>query len=284
MSTMTAFKSLLSTARPDSLDYVPKICLYGDAFTGKTLMAGRLALLGYDVFYVDLDNATATLRNDELLTDEAKSRLFVLPVADLAAVGELTWTFFDPKKQKGICEEHGRYLCTGCTVNKKPMATIDLEPLDPKRTIVVLDSGGSLTDASIDKVRGTRPPDYLFQQPDWGMLRNILAIFLRQLKFHKLPTVFLTSVDYSKAEGSLMQKGYPAFGSSTLSPEVPKYFTETIYASTDASGKYSYVCLPAQAPKFAVGCRRPVDLKDKSVDQNNILSAFFKPIAPLALQ
>ena len=79
---INTFQSLLQR---DTRQYV-KMVIFGDGFTGKTRAAGRLAKLGYTLVYIDMDNASLTLKNDPGLTDEDKSRILLIPINDIIRI------------------------------------------------------------------------------------------------------------------------------------------------------------------------------------------------------
>ena len=272
---INTFQSLLQR---DTRQYV-KMVIFGDGFTGKTRAAGRLAKLGYTLVYIDMDNASLTLKNDPGLTDEDKSRILLIPINDIEGIANLAVTLFDAKKQKSICRTHGFYNCARCVMQKAPVDVIDLTKFDPETTIVVLDSGRAITDAAIEKVRGDRGGDYKFQLDDWGALSGIMNTFLRQQKQYPMHTILLTGVEYTKNEANPLMKSYPQLGSSTTSGNSIMYFSDLVYASNDAQG-YKYVCLPHQARGYAVGSRLGIDLLAPGLSKDIILGPFFKEVKP----
>jgi hypothetical protein len=255
----------------------PKLCVMGDAFTGKTLMLGRLAKcpsLKY-IYFFDCDNGLITIMNDSTLTEGEKAKIIPVVVDSMEGVQHLTAAIFNDAIPKVVCTSHARYQCAECIAAKAPLVTLNLKSLDPKETLLVVDSGKAITDAAIEQIRGKLPGAYKFEISDFGKLKGIVETFLRQMKQYRLPVAVPTGLERGKAEGSALEKIYPLFGSSATAPIAMMYFSDVILARVGQEG-YEYVCLPKQAPAYGVGSRSGVDLKAPEVDKANPLAEFFK--------
>lgn len=203
-----------------------RVLIYGLTGTGKTTLAASLARK-YRLIWVDLENALDTLVK---LPDAWKDNIDVIRIPDSTAFPIAAQTLQDLfKNLKGkICEKHGVINCSGCLVNKAEFTELNLNTLDPKKDILVLDSLTQVGCSFLANLMRNQPLDIKPDRDDWGGLRKNTEFFGSSIQ--RLPCNFVaTALCTETSQEDNSTRLVPTFGSRDMGANIPAKFSTLIY-------------------------------------------------------
>lgn len=212
-----------------------RVIVMGLSGTGKSTLVSKLSSQ-YKLWWMTLDNDADILFK---LSAEQKENIELFDIPDSAffpvAADTLMKMF---KNRKGeICHKHGIWnLCPDCLKNKLPMSSIDLSTLDPKKDILVIDTGSQLSHSILAKVTKNQPIDYKPERDDWGGLRKWTEFFYSEFQAARFNLVVIFhSITAEMEDGK--DKLVPAFGSKDMSTKIAGAFSHIVYTEV-ANGKH----------------------------------------------
>ena len=219
-------------------DRPQKILVFGAPKTGKSLMVGQLAELGYTLYWLDGENGADVLLQ---LSEEAKSRIILFSIADLKHDPQFIKVAneFSQGKNFTVCEAHGKLNCVDCKVKKGEIETFDWKEIlaDPK-AVIVFDSVTQLVTSAQNHISRGETFDSLGgvdkdSKREWGhyMAQNlILSGYFTMVQNCRAKVVCIsheTELDAEKNVG--MKLTIPTGGTSTQSKAVSKYFGHVVH-------------------------------------------------------
>lgn len=262
------------------------VFLYGAAKTGKTQLAGTLAELGYNLFWLDLEKGIRTLQNS--LSPEAQERITYLALPDtpmnpvaIATVGKM----FATRVPLHICHEHGR---VGCAVKecKLPDAFTVFDPSKLDSTwVLVVDSMTQLSDSAgfhasqemqknlIEKAAKLGFDEYGYQ----GMLLKSILSNMQQAPFHRLFIGHEDIVEQSDGKEVI----FPVCGTRAFSRQAARYFDHVAYLYRQ-NGAHKAASSTSYRANIMTGSRSSVNL-ESGADLADLLRGTGKPEAKEAV-
>lgn len=241
------------------------VFLYGAAKSGKTQLAGTLAELGYNLFWVDLEKGIRTLQQS--LSPEAQERITYLAIPDtptnpvaIATVGKM----FATRVPLQICHEHGKVACVSAACRQPEAFTVfDPSKLD-STWVVVVDSMTQLSDSAgfhasqemqkslLEKAAKMGFDEFGYQ----GMLLKSVLANMQQAPFHRL---FIGHEDVvEQADGKELI--FPVCGTRAFSRQAARYFDHVSYLYR-ANGKHLAASGTSFRSNVMTGSRSSVSLE-----------------------
>lgn len=204
-----------------------RILILGLSGSGKSTLAAEMAEHGYNLIWINIENAASTL---EKLSEEAKERINLVNIPDTASypiAAQTLMTLFKGGKAI-ICDEHGKHACPICAKNPEAIQTaLDFSALTTK-DIVVVDTGTQLSYSILaytmkDKSIETKP-----ERDDWGALRKYTEFFKSQFQGARFNLIVTCQCQEAELENGVM-KLVPSFGSAGMSANFASGFDHVIY-------------------------------------------------------
>lgn len=204
----------------------PRILIYGLSGSGKTTLAATLAAK-YQLIWIDVENALDTLSK---LPDEWKDNITVIRIPDSAAFPMAAQTVQNLFKtlKANICEEHGVINCSICLQAKADFQVIDLNAVDPTKTVVVLDSLTQVGSSFLAHLMRAAAIDAKPERDDWGGLRKNTEFLGSSIQRFPCPLI-ATALCVESTQEDNSVKLVPAFGSKDMSANIPAKFSTLIY-------------------------------------------------------
>lgn len=202
----------------------PSVLLFGEPFTGKSLLAGELAE-HFNILYIDLESGSDVLFQ---LNPEWQKRVDVVAIPDSSFYPIAIETVL--KLIKGpvdICDTHGKVSCLICKRSEGLLTHVDVNALAAD-TIVIYDSATQLTASAIAHITKGQPDDYKLDYDDWGALKQLMEIFFSHIQTARYNRIIISHVTEAEQEDK-KKKLYPVSGSRNFSAQVAKYFDHVIY-------------------------------------------------------
>lgn len=207
-----------------------RVCVYGPAKSGKTLLVGKLAEAGYSLIYFDLENGVKTL--SQHLSQQAKSRVNVISLPDTKVYPIAIETMLKviTGMPVSICVKHGKVNCPLC--KKEPDALFESVELNAlagqEKTIVVFDSLTQLAISAINFITKAQDDDYKYEWDDYRRQGTLMDKFLSQCQQAKYNLIAIThEVIADIPDGT--QKIVPVAGTTNFSRNTAKYFDDVVY-------------------------------------------------------
>jgi len=275
-----------------------KLLLIGDSGTGKTGALASLAVAGFNVRVLDLDNGLDVLKN--LLMDP-KSKYFQRDPKAVERVHFLTYT--DPMKNV-----NGTLIPAKATVWQNSMKSLahwkdeelDLGPITTwtPQDILVIDSLSNLSTAAMNfylsmngKLGAT------LTQNEWrraiGSAQDILRKFLEMIydKNVKCNVILISHMTFTNEmgerpggddAGASSSSGYPSAIGRALSPHIPRYFNNMLVMKSIGSGqsvRREIHTVPQVVGNAVVAAKNTAPMKVKpSYPIENGLADYFKDL------
>ena len=236
-------------------------CIYGPPKSGKTLLAGHLAVHGYNLYYIDLENSAETLLQLPVEAQERIELISVLDTKDNPNGIDTVLRLLTGAKTK-VCHRHGKYMCTDCMVAGKTDPTVGfteyefskLGPLD----VVIVDGLTQLTSSA--NAHATRHLDREKGQNEefghWRYQGTMLEKVLDLCQNNSF-TVGMICHEMGIEQEDGVEKLMPAGGTKNFSRNVSKYFGHIIYCSVQ-NGKHKAISSSTSANKILSGSRTNV--------------------------
>jgi len=249
---------------------IHRVVLFGAPFTGKSLLAGKLAEY-YKLIWVDIENGKDTLFQ---LPAEWQARIEIISIPDTRSYPMGIETCLKMVKQKCvICEEHGKVGCMLCQREEKPVVVTDLPNMKDLETIVVFDSMTQLTNSAIANITKGEPDDYKLDYDDWGNLGKLLDIFLSHIQQSGYHVIVISHEIEALTEGK-KAKLVPVAGTRNFARNAAKYFDHVVYAEVK-NNKHFFSSSTATGTTILTGSRTGVAIEDWG--QEASLLQIFKP-------
>ena len=220
------------------------ICVYGDAKTGKTELAGTIAKVPWvtKVHWFDLENGSETLIRmvlDGKLTPEEGAKIIVYKIPDSKQIPmamETMMKVLTVHKDLTICELHGRVSCVECAdKNGTTITKLNGQPFNIAKLtedeVVVIDTGSQLADSILNyymtKNANTGKPGWDEYGPQGLDLSNAGQVMQSGIANFIMITHTLT-VDV-KENDETREAIYPLVGTKNMCKKFGKYFGHVIY-------------------------------------------------------
>lgn len=259
------------------------VCLYGGPKTSKTLIAGKLAEL-YTLHYFDFENGIKTLKSafskeEYGCKKEWMKNVFAYSIKDTredpVAVDTITKVLSGNAVR--LCADHGKVACPYCLDTKtgqlkpgKLIETIELNKLDVRKDIVVIDSGTQWALSAINHVCRGKTIDYKQDWDDWRKQGNLLTLGLLAIQAGAYNCIFITHEMLINMEDG-RDKICPTFGTREHSKTTAKYFDHVVYADIRNS-RHVFSSTTTAIPNVVSGSRSSVDLEK---EPEKLLKAIF---------
>lgn len=274
----------LTTLNPTA---APSVMLFGLPFTGKSLLAGKLAE-HFKIIYIDMEAGHDVLFQ---LPKEWQENIEVISLPDSTMYPIAIETVL--KLIKGsvdICETHGKVGCSLCKkkeldecskvekdqhdlIHSKYFVTLDVNNL-PEDTIVIYDSGTQLTSSAIANITKKMPEDYKMEWDDWGSLSKLMEVFYSHIQTAKYKRIVISHVTEAEQEDG-KKLLFPVAGSRNFSANVAKFFDHVVYVQR-RNKQHMAASATTYMNNIMTGSRSGVALED--MEEANLL-AIFKPEA-----
>jgi len=204
-----------------------RVLIIGLSGTGKSTLAAQMAEEGYNLIWLNIENAADTLVK---LSAEAKERIDLINIPDSASYPIAAQTLLTLFKngRANICDLHGKDACPICA--KTPGAIIS--PVDfskmTEKDILVLDTGTQLSYSIMaytmkDKSVETKP-----ERDDWGALRKYTEFFKSQFQGFRGNLIVTAHCQEAELEDGGV-KLVPSFGSAGMSASFASAFDCVVY-------------------------------------------------------
>lgn len=271
----------------------PSVMLFGLPFTGKSLLAGKLAE-HFNLLYIDMENGHDVLFT---LPEEWQERIDVIELRDTSSYPIAIETCLKMVKMAvSVCHVHGKCSCAVCKraevdacksgeikvgdagslypdIHSKYFTDIDLNNL-PDDTIVIFDSSTQLTASALANITKKEDDMYKLERDDWGGLAKLMEIFYSHIQNGTYKRIVISHVTEAKQDDGKTLL-FPVAGSRNFSANVGKFFDHVIYLERK-NKKHMAASATDYRSNILTGSRTNVRLED--MDDATLLS-IFKPEA-----
>lgn len=256
----------LSQHKPNA---TKRVLITGLSGSGKSSLAAEMAEHGYNLIWIDLENASDGLSK---LSEEAQDRVDLISLPDSATypIAAATLLVLFKEGKANICAAHGKVSCPACA--KDPAAhvsPVDFSKLTPK-DIVVLDSGTQLSYSIMSYVTKDMPVEAKMERDSWGSLRKFTEFFKSQFQgFRGNLIVICQCTEAELDDGGL--KLVPSFGSAAMSASFASAFDCVLYTEVK-NGKHRAFSKSTASPKVLTRSRS--DFAIESMPSLSLLPLF----------
>jgi len=262
----------------------PSVMLFGAPFTGKSLLASKLAE-HFKLIYIDMENGKDVMFQ---LPEEWQKRIQLISLPDTSAWPIAIETCLKLVKiPVSICDEHGKIGCLSCkkaelglideigkeAAHDEYFSDIDLNNVD-ENTIVIFDSATQLTSSAISHITRKQSDDYKLEFDDWGSLAKLMDIFFSHIQNARYKRIVISHLVETKGDDKKALI-FPVAGSKNFSSNVCKFFDNVVYLELK-NNKHKAGSTTTYANNVMTGSRAGVALED--MDEATLLS-IFKPEA-----
>ena len=251
-------------------DRPQKILVYGAPKSGKSLLVGKLAEQGYELYWFDGDNGIDVLFQ---LPPEAQERITVFPIRDLGQNFEFAKASneFAAYRNFTVCEAHGAVNCVSCKAKQLPTATFDWQAVvsNPK-AVIVFDSLSQLVTSVQNYVaRNDKFDDFgsinKESKREWGhyMAQNlVMSKFFSMIQNAPCKVVCIShETDLDPEKNPNAKVIIPTGGTSTQSKTVAKYFGHVVHCRL-RNNQHKIVSGTTSDPNAIAGSRLDVDVSN----------------------
>lgn len=204
-----------------------RVIVMGLSGSGKSTLVSKLAADGFNLHWFTLDNDLDILLK---LPPAAQENVEIYDIPDTASSPRAADVMMKLlKNKKGtICHEHGIWDCAICKKADKSFDSVDLTILDPKRDIVVIDTGTTLGHSVMAHAMRGQPVDYKPERDDWGALRKWTEFFYSEFQGARFNLIVIFHTIEATMEDDKV-KLVPSFGSKDMSSKIAGAFSHVVY-------------------------------------------------------
>jgi hypothetical protein len=250
-----------------------RVIVYGESFSGKTLLVGRLAE-HFKLIWMDLENGHGVLYQ---LPPAFQENIEIVALPDTRSYPIAIETML--KLVKGpvdICEIHGKVSCMVCKRNKIDPIHVDVNSITPD-TILVLDSTTQLSNSAISNITKNQPDDYKLDYDDWGNLGKLLDIVFSHIQQASYNVVVIAHVNEVVTEGKKTTLS-PTGGTRNFSRNLPKYFTDVVYLERK-NKKHTCISTTTSSTSVIAGSQSGVVLEN--LGEPSLIPLFRPDLVPM---
>lgn len=265
----------------------PSVMLFGAPFTGKSLLAGKLAE-HFNLLYIDMEAGHDVMFQ---LPEEWQKRIEVIELKDTSSYPIAIETCLKMvKRAVSICIAHGKAGCPVCKraevteckdvekdqhheVHLKYFTDVDLNNL-PDDTIVIFDSATQLTASAIANIVKNEDDMYKLKLDDWGGLSKLMDIFFSHIQNATYKRIVISHVKEAEQEDGRNLLS-PVAGSQNFSSNVARFFDHVVYLERK-NKKHMAASSTTFNTRVVSGSRTNVKLEDMT---EATLLSIFKPEA-----
>ena len=239
------------------LNQPKRVLIIGLSGTGKSTLAAQMAEDGYNLIWLNIENAADTLMK---LSPEAKERVDLINIPDSASYPIAAQTLLNLFKngRGNICDLHGKDACPVCA--KTPDAIIS--PIDfskmTEKDIVVLDSATQLSYSILAYTMKDRDIEVKPERDDWGALRKYTEFFKSQFQGFRGNLIVIAQCQEAELDDGGL-KLVPSFGSAAMSASFASAFDCVVYTEIK-NGKHRAFSKSTASPKVLTRSRSDFDI------------------------
>lgn len=240
------------------------ILIYGPPKSGKTEAIGRLAEK-YKLWYFDLEDSIKTLvHNPRILPGWLENiELFHIPDKQTYPMGIETMLKVLKGGSSTICHQHGKVSCPACKP-PAPTTTININELDNKKDIVVIESYSQLAESAMNYImRDAIAKDNFDAKAGWdeygkqGRILERIGSTIQVAPFN----IVVSSHEMMVEMEDGTKKIVPIGGTSNASKVFAKYFDDVIYSEV-FNKRHRLISSTVSKANVLAGSRGGKDLKD----------------------
>jgi len=257
--------------------YTPQhVCVYGITKSGKSTLCAELAMHGYRMHWVSMDNGINPIIDKLPLDPSLKEERF--DIINIIEDNETSHCIDTCSKivrgtEYKVCDDHGVVVCMNCVKASRPFTVVNFNALGPK-DIVVFDHGTRLAFSARKKVLGPKKhndPEYSETFHDWKNQGVLLDEFLYRIQYAKYHVIVITQLIEAEDDDK-RKKISPDLGTKNFSIGIGQYFDHVIYCEVDKQAHQFYSGSTSK-PYAVVGSRTDFEI-EKSKGKLSLLPIF----------
>lgn len=234
-----------------------RVLITGISGSGKSTLAAEMAEQGYNLIWLNLENAADGLLK---LSDVAQERIELVNIPDSASypIAAATMLVLFKNGKANICDAHGKDACPICAKNSDAVTTqLDFSKLTDK-DIVVLDSGTQLSYSIMSYVTKDMPVEAKMERDAWGALRKYTEFFKSQFQGFRGNLIVICQCQEAELDDGGL-KLVPSFGSAAMSASFASAFDCVVYTEIK-NGKHRAFSKSTASPKVLTRSRGDFDI------------------------
>ena len=237
-----------------------RVLIVGLSGTGKSTLAAELAEHGFNLTWLNIENAADTLQK---LSPAAQDRINLVHIPDSASypIAAETCLNLFKRGKASICDIHGKCDCSVCRRNSSSFSEVDTNIFTGK-DILVLDSATQLSSSILSFTTKGQPVDFKPERDDWGALRKYTEFFKSQFQGAAYNLIVICQATTAELENGV-EKLVPQFGSKGMSANFGSAFDHVVYMDIK-NGKHKAYSKSTALPGVLTRSRSDFDIEKQS--------------------
>lgn len=210
------------------------IMIHGDPKSGKSTLVSQLALAGYRIDWISVDNGHEVVFK---LPAEVLDLITIFHLPDIRSfpIGIATVRQIVKGGKHRICDQHGQINCSICSKQGKPFTALHMDDGDPKH-VTFIDHASALAESAMNVAYSKfNKPDEDAPQQEFkhhalqGFLMNEILSAIQHFPGHVIVASHSLEVEMEDGKKRIV----PHIGSREFSRNAGKYFDHVIHCSVN---------------------------------------------------
>lgn len=249
------------------------VMIHGDPKSGKSTLVSQLALAGYRIDWISVDNGHEVVFK---LPPEVLDLITIFHLPDIRSfpVGIATVRQVIKGGKHRICDQHGQVNCSVCLKQGKPFTVLHIDDGDPKH-VTFIDHASALAESAMNVAYAKfNKPDEDAPQQEFkhhalqGFLMNEILSAQQHMNAHIIVASHSLEVEMEDGKKRIV----PHIGSREFSRNAGKYFDHVIHCSVNNLA-HKFGSKTTYSAMVLTGSRSDVDIS--LGDGKNTLLPFF---------
>lgn len=221
-----------------AMEETKRIVVYGDPFTGKTTLVGKLAK-DFKLKWFDLEKGISSVIRNVPKEFHGNIELFQIPDTKVNPIAAETLLKVLDGGKCVICEPHGKVSCPLCAkdTNAK-FSEICLRDMQQDE-ILVIDSATQLSSSIMNHITRNQKAEYKPDWDDYSVQGRLLDKMFTQMQGGDFNCVVISHAALVSTENEKLSKLVPIGGTSNYSRTFAKFFDDIVYCEL-LNGKHRF--------------------------------------------
>lgn len=221
------------------VDYKETACshvvIYGDPFTGKTTLAGKLAEK-FNLKWFDLEHGISSAIRNVPKEFHKNIELFPIPDTKVNPIASETMLKVFAGGECKICLTHGKVACPICKATPDAVHTSFNLNTMTSEDILVVDSATQLSTSILSHIMRNRPNTAKPEWDDYAIQGRLLDVLYTQMQNCKANVLIISHATLVSTEDAKLKKLVPIGGTDNYSRTMAKFFDDVIYCEVGNKG------------------------------------------------